>query len=108
MTRLTPEVCFPESEGWPQTYFAGPFPLSENHYLTSWSAQPLPPGTPRPHWGMPGPPNDLGLYLFDAFGNLEPALPRSGDRQRDAAADPPPRCGTAVPSAAGPTKSRAG
>ena len=70
MTRLTPEVCFPESEGWPQTYFAGPFPLAENHYLTSWSAQPLPPGTPRPQWGMPGPPNDLGLYLFDAFGNL--------------------------------------
>lgn len=70
MTRLTPEVCFPESEGWPQTYFAGPFPLAENHYLTAWSAQPLPPGTPRPHWGMPGPPNDLGLYLFDAFGNL--------------------------------------
>jgi mono/diheme cytochrome c family protein len=70
MTRLTPEVCFPEAENWPQTYFAGPFPLSENHYLVSWSAVPLPPGTPRPHWGMPGPANDLGLYLFDAFGNL--------------------------------------
>ena len=70
MTRLTPEVCFPESEGWPQTYFAGPFPLSENHYLTGWSSQELPPGTPRPAWGMPGPANDLGLYLFDAFGNL--------------------------------------
>jgi hypothetical protein len=70
MTRLTPEVCFPESEGWPQTYFGSPFPLSENHYLTAWSAQPLPPGTPRPAWGMPGPANDLGLYLFDAFGNL--------------------------------------
>ena len=70
MTRLTPEVCFPESEGWPQTYFGSPFPLSENHYLTAWSAQPLPPGTPRPDWGMPGPANDLGLYLFDAFGNL--------------------------------------
>ena len=70
MTRLTPEVCFPESEGWPQTYFGSPFPLSENHYLTAWSAQPLPPGTPHPDWGMPGPANDLGLYLFDAFGNL--------------------------------------
>jgi mono/diheme cytochrome c family protein len=70
MTRLTPEVAFPETDGWPATYFAGPLPLSENHYLVSWSAAPLPPGTPRPHWGMPGPPNDLGLYLFDAFGNL--------------------------------------
>ncbi|MHC4406409.1 MAG: HzsA-related protein, partial [Planctomycetota bacterium] len=70
MTRLTPEVVFPESEGWPQTYFANPYPLSEEHYVTAWSASPLPPGTPRPRWGMPGPPNDLGLYLFDAFGNL--------------------------------------
>ena len=70
MTRLTPEVMFPESEGWPDTYYASPYPLSEEHYLVAWSASPLPPGTPRPDWGMPGPPNDLGLYLFDAFGNL--------------------------------------
>jgi hypothetical protein len=71
ITRLTPEVCYPEAEGWPQSYFAGPYPLSEDHYLVSWSYQPLPPGTPRPDWGMPGPPNDLGLYLFDRFGNLD-------------------------------------
>jgi hypothetical protein len=71
MTRLTPEVCFPETEGWPHTYFANPYPLSEEHYLVAWSASPLPPGTPRPQWGMPGPPNDLGIYLFDAFGNLQ-------------------------------------
>jgi mono/diheme cytochrome c family protein len=70
LTRLTPEVAFPESEGWPQTYFASPFPLSETHYLVAWSHAPLPPGTPRPLWGMAGPPNDLGVYLFDAFGNL--------------------------------------
>ena len=70
MTRLTPEVCFPESEGWPASYFAAPYPLSEEHYLVAWSSAPLPPGTPRPQWGMPGPPNDLGLYLFDRFGNL--------------------------------------
>jgi cytochrome c553 len=70
LTRLTPEVAFPESEGWPQSYFANPFPLSEQHFLVAWSAAPLPPGTPPPIWGGPGPPNDLGLYLFDAFGNL--------------------------------------
>ena len=70
MTRLTPEVAFPESEGWPSTYFVNPFPLAEEHYLVAWSAAPLPPGTPRPQWGMPGPPNDLGVYLFDSFGNL--------------------------------------
>jgi mono/diheme cytochrome c family protein len=71
MQRLTPEVVFPESEGWPRTYFANPYPLSESFYLVAWSAAPLPPGTPRPQWGMPGPPNDLGIYLFDTFGNLE-------------------------------------
>lgn len=70
MTRLTPEVCFPESEGWPQSYFSSPYPLSETHYLVAWSPQPLPPGTPRPLWGMPGGEKDLGIYLFDAFGNL--------------------------------------
>jgi hypothetical protein len=71
LVRLTPEVEFPESEGWPQTYFASPYPLSEDHYLVAWSAAPLPRGTPRPQWGMPGPPNDLGVYLYDAFGNLD-------------------------------------
>ncbi len=70
LTRLTPEVVFPECEGWPQTYFVNPYPLSEAHYLVAWSSSPLPPGTPRPQWGMPGPTNDLGIYLFDAFGNL--------------------------------------
>jgi cytochrome c553 len=70
LTRLTPEVVFPESEGWPATYFANPYPLSENHYLVAWSSSPLPSGMPRPLWGMPGPPDDLGIYLFDAFGNL--------------------------------------
>jgi hypothetical protein len=70
MQRLTPEVCFPETEGWPRTYFSSPYPLSEEHYLVAWSDKPLPPGVPPPDWGMPGPPNDQGLYLFDVFGNL--------------------------------------
>jgi hypothetical protein len=70
LTRLTPEVCFPEIEGWPKTYFTSPYPLSEEHYLVSWSDRPLPPGVPPPDWGLPGPVNDLGLYLFDTFGNL--------------------------------------
>ncbi len=70
LTRLTPEVPFPETEGWPNTYYAGPHPLSEQHFLVSWSDRPLPkhslmapddPGNPR---------NALGIYLYDAFGNL--------------------------------------
>lgn len=65
MTRLTPEVCFPETEGWPKSYFVNPWPLSENHYLVAWSDLEM--------IGWPGPPepvNATGIYLFDAFGNL--------------------------------------
>jgi len=70
LERITPEVCFPETEGSPPTYYAGPWPLSEDHYLVSWSDRPLPihaymePGDKR------NPPNASGIYLYDAFGNL--------------------------------------
>ena len=64
LTRLTPEVPFPESEGKPQTYYANPYPLSEEHFLVAWSDRPL---------KFQGQQNDmaaLGVYLYDAFGNL--------------------------------------
>ena len=64
ITRMTPEVCFPEIEGWPATYYANPYPLSETHHLAAWSPNPL----RREGGGNPG--NSLGVYLFDAFGNL--------------------------------------
>ncbi|MFH1264401.1 MAG: hypothetical protein ABIK89_01650, partial [Planctomycetota bacterium] len=75
MARLTPEVPFPEIEGWGNSYYANPFPLSEQHYLTAWSPDPLPIHAVNPYPrlgdpGSPGPPNSLGLYLFDAFGDL--------------------------------------
>lgn len=65
MTRLTPEVCFPETEGWPMTYYVSPYPLSERYYLTGWSPVPIisQGGTPAV--------NGPGIYLYDAFGNLE-------------------------------------
>lgn len=65
MERLTPEVCFPEAEGWPTTYFANPYPLSEEYYLAAWSDVPL--------VGQGGlqPPDAMGVYLGDAFGNLD-------------------------------------
>ncbi|MBI4602571.1 MAG: discoidin domain-containing protein [Planctomycetes bacterium] len=66
MERLTPEVPFPEVEAWPASYFANPWPLSEERFLVAWSDRPLVPG-----WPAVNPPNALGLYLFDAFGNLE-------------------------------------
>ncbi len=64
MTRLTPEVALPEVEAWPSTYFANPYPLSAEHYLVTWSDKPLTnPGDPAGTAAM-------GVYLFDAFGNL--------------------------------------
>jgi len=64
LTRLTPDVCFPESEAWPSNYFTAPFPLSERYFLVAWAPQPIIPQTQSNH-------NATGLYLFDAFGNLE-------------------------------------
>lgn len=63
---LTPEVCFPESDGWPKSYFHSPWPLSEDAFLVSFSFDPLP--------GMSsgeGRDTRTGLYYFDRFGNLE-------------------------------------
>lgn len=71
MTRLTPEVAFPEIEGWSDCYFANPYPLSEEHYLVTFSPERLSrhafnkDGSP-----VPGPINSLGVYLYDSFGNL--------------------------------------
>lgn len=72
LTRLTPEVCFPEAEDWPESYYANPYPLSPEYYLAAWSDRRLP-----PHHGSGqvtnelNPVNAMGLYLCDAFGNLE-------------------------------------
>ena len=68
ITRLTPEVPFPEVEGWPNHYYASPWPLSETHYLVAWSDRGLP-----PHCEVSddrNPVNAQGVYLYDAFGNL--------------------------------------
>ncbi len=67
--RVTPEVCFPETEGWPDHYFVNPYPLSEDFYLVAWSDRPLP-----QHSFMTderNPVNPTGIYLLDRFGNME-------------------------------------
>ncbi len=72
LTRLTPEVPFPETEGWVDMYYASPFPLSEEHYLVAWSDRRLP-GHSRFAIDDPrNPSNSMGIYLYDAFGNLQP------------------------------------
>ena len=63
---LTPEVCFPEAPGWPDSYFHSPWPLSENYFLVSFSFDPLPGMGPRVKRDT-----ETGLYLLDRFGNLE-------------------------------------
>jgi hypothetical protein len=70
VVRLTPEVVYPEAEGWPTSYYAGPHPLSEQFFLVSWSDRPLPQHRLMPPDDPGNPRNALGLYLFDALGNL--------------------------------------
>jgi Hydrazine synthase alpha subunit middle domain/F5/8 type C domain/WD40-like Beta Propeller Repeat len=66
MTRLTPEVPFPEIEAWPDSFFANPWPLSERLYLVSWGCE------RTPGQGNSRSANAMGLYLFDATsGSLE-------------------------------------
>jgi hypothetical protein len=66
ITRITPEVPFPEAEGNNiREYYEAPWPLSEKYFLVGYSPKPL-------VW-EPG-ANDrdaLGIYLLDAAGNRE-------------------------------------
>jgi hypothetical protein len=69
MTRLTPEVAFPEIEGWPKTSYANPWPLSERFHLVAWGGEGyLVQG--KPGWdrwnAVQRPPNGMALYLYDA------------------------------------------
>ena len=63
--RITPEVKFPEAEGWIGQYYATPWPLSEDVYLVSYSHTRL---VPEPE---PNDPAALGLYYLDRWGNRE-------------------------------------
>ncbi len=63
---LTPEICFPEGVGWPKTWFHSPWPLSEDHFLVSYSHDPLPGMSSKE-----GRDTETGLYYFDRHGNLE-------------------------------------
>ena len=60
LTRLTPEVKFPEIEGWSPSQYANPWPLSERLYLTAWGCE------TDVREGRRRSPNGMGLYLFDA------------------------------------------
>ena len=63
---LTPEVTYPEADGWPTSWFHGPWPLSESYFLVGFSFATLPGMSSGEKRDMP-----TGLYYFDRFGNLE-------------------------------------
>ncbi len=65
LTRLTPDICFPETEGWPNGSYMFPWPLSRDLLLVSYSPDPV-----SCHWEMAR-DNAWGLYLFDATGSRE-------------------------------------
>lgn len=102
LTRLTPEVPFPETERNVGHFYANPWPLSEDVWLVSWSSAPLPPH----HRCLDAlnPVNAQGIYVCDRFGNLElihrdpaissmcpiPVVPRPRPAAVVAASTPPP------------------
>jgi len=60
LVRLTPEVAFPEAEGYPYAAYTTPYPLSEDTFLVAYS----------PAWNTRTASHQLplGLYLADRFG----------------------------------------
>ena len=97
--RLTPEVPFPEIEGWPRTYYANPWPLSERFHLVAWGHEgasvPGPGGWDRWH-AVQRPKNGMALYVFDAA---------TGEREL-IHADPEIACGDPIPVRARPVPPR--
>jgi formylglycine-generating enzyme required for sulfatase activity len=65
LTRLTPDICFPETEGWPCGSYMFPWPLARDVMFVSYSPDPV-----SCHWEMAR-DNAWGLYLFDATGSRE-------------------------------------
>ena len=70
LTRVTPEVPFPETEAMVPHYYVHPFPLSENVFLCSWSDRPLPTHNYDTDETR-NPVNATGIYCYDTTGNLE-------------------------------------
>jgi len=72
ITRLTPDVVFPEFEGYPPTFYANPYPLSEQDYLVAWSTLPVIPFdyAVTPPYTSSSRTTGQALYLFDSFGNM--------------------------------------
>ncbi|MFA6563422.1 MAG: hypothetical protein WCV00_16060 [Verrucomicrobiia bacterium] len=66
ITRITPEVAFPETEGWPTSAFTTPWPLSEDLFLAAYTPEPLAKENKPPQSA-----NAYGIYLVDTLGGRE-------------------------------------
>jgi hypothetical protein len=65
LTRITPEVKFPETEGWGgKGCFATPYPLSEELFLAAYSPEPI-------NYGVRPSDAAFGIYLVDSLGGRE-------------------------------------
>ena len=63
--RITPEIEFPETEGWPLGAYATPYPLSEDLFLVAYTPDRLMrEGKQQRH-------NAYGIYLLDTLGGRE-------------------------------------
>jgi len=72
LTRITPEVKFPETEGWGgKGCFTAPYPLSEEMFLAAYSPEVI-------NYGDRPSDDAFGVYLVDSLGGRE-LIYRDGD-----------------------------
>ena len=65
ITRITPEICFPETEDWPDGCFATPYALSEDLFLAAYCPDKMvQQGGVQRH-------NAYSIYLVDTLGGRE-------------------------------------
>jgi hypothetical protein len=65
LERVTPEIPFPETEGWGQKAAATPWPLNEDLFLVAYSLE------PHAHQGGKNSANAYAIYLVDTLGGRE-------------------------------------
>jgi hypothetical protein len=65
LTRITPEIAFPETEDWPKGACANPYPLSEDLFLAAYTPDQL------AKEGQVQAENAYGIYLIDTLGGRE-------------------------------------
>ena len=72
--RVTPEVAFPETEGYPVGAYATPWPLNEDLFLVAYTSEKL-----RSQGRKSQKKNAYAIYLVDTLGGARTDLPRPGD-----------------------------